>query len=59
VLGSIHEQLESFDNWTTIDFSRHLREICAALMILFEERAQSASTPNRSCATSRQRYPWV
>jgi PAS domain S-box-containing protein len=38
VLGSIHEQLESFDNWTRIDFSRHLREICAALVILFEER---------------------
>jgi PAS domain S-box-containing protein len=38
VLGSIHEQLESFDNWTTIDFSRHLREICAALVILFEDR---------------------
>jgi two-component sensor histidine kinase len=38
VLGSIHEQLESFDNWTTIDFSRHLQEICAALVILFEER---------------------
>jgi PAS domain S-box-containing protein len=38
VLGSIHEQLESFDNWARIDFSRHLREICAALAILFEER---------------------
>jgi two-component sensor histidine kinase len=38
VLGGIHEQLESFDNWTRIDFSRHLREICAALVILFEER---------------------
>jgi PAS domain S-box-containing protein len=38
VLGSIHEQLESFGNWTRIDFSRHLREICAALVILFEER---------------------
>jgi PAS domain S-box-containing protein len=38
VLGSIHEQLESFDNWTRIDFRRHLREICAALVILFEER---------------------
>jgi PAS domain S-box-containing protein len=38
VLGSIHEQLESFDNWMTIDFSRHLREICASLVTLFEER---------------------
>ena len=38
VLGSIHEQLESFDNWATIDFSRHLRETCAALATLFEER---------------------
>jgi two-component sensor histidine kinase len=38
VLGSIHEQLEGFDNWTRIDFSRHLREICASLVILFEER---------------------
>jgi PAS domain S-box-containing protein len=38
VLGSIHEQLESFDNWTRIDFSRHLREICASLALLFEER---------------------
>ena len=38
VLGSIHEQLESFDDWTAIDFSRHLREICAALVVLFEER---------------------
>jgi two-component sensor histidine kinase len=38
VLGSIHEQLESFDNCTRIDFRRHLREICAALVILFEER---------------------
>jgi PAS domain S-box-containing protein len=38
VLGSIHGQLESFENWTTIDFSQHLREICASLMILFEER---------------------
>jgi PAS domain S-box-containing protein len=38
VLGSIHEQLESFDNWTRIDFSRHLREICASLVVLFEDR---------------------
>jgi two-component sensor histidine kinase len=38
VLGSIHEQLERFDNWTRIDFSRHLREICASLVLLFEER---------------------
>jgi PAS domain S-box-containing protein len=38
VLGSIHEQLASFDNWATIDFSRHLRQTCAGLAALFEER---------------------
>ncbi|GEO43663.1 signal transduction histidine kinase [Skermanella aerolata] len=38
VLGGIHEQLESFGRWTAIDFGRHLRETCAALAALFEER---------------------
>jgi len=37
VLGSIHEQLESFGHWIAIDFARHLREICAGLTTLFEE----------------------
>jgi PAS domain S-box-containing protein len=40
VLGSIHEQLERFDNWSRIDFSGHLREICAALATLFGERVE-------------------
>jgi PAS domain S-box-containing protein len=38
VLGSVHEQLESFDNWATIDLGQHLRQTCATLATLFEER---------------------
>ncbi|EWY37921.1 hypothetical protein N825_16085 [Skermanella stibiiresistens SB22] len=37
VLGSIHEQLEAFGNWNTIDFGRHLRETSAAFANLFED----------------------
>ncbi|GEO43382.1 signal transduction histidine kinase [Skermanella aerolata] len=37
VLGSIHEQLENFGQWTAIDFGRHLRETCGALAVLFED----------------------
>ncbi|UEM25346.1 PAS domain-containing protein (plasmid) [Skermanella mucosa] len=38
VLGSIHEQLERFNQWTAIDFGRHLEETCGVLGTLFEER---------------------
>lgn len=38
VLGSIHEQLKRFNQWTAIDFGRHLEEICGTLTTVFEER---------------------
>ncbi|MBV6586513.1 hypothetical protein JMA24_19160, partial [Acinetobacter baumannii] len=38
VLGSIHEQLERFNQWTAIDFGRHLEETCGMLTTAFEEQ---------------------
>lgn len=40
VLGSIHEQLERFNQWTAIDFGRHLEETCEMLTTAFEERVE-------------------
>ncbi|EWY36304.1 hypothetical protein N825_28955 [Skermanella stibiiresistens SB22] len=45
VLGSIHEQLETFANWSVIDFARHLRETGAALAALFEDSIEVDADP--------------